>query len=213
MPAASGRAWAHGRAARSIVDRPARLVVGAIVIILSELARHRSDVRPGPAVRRLRGPHRGRRRQLQRDRQHARELGRRSSSAGCRSASRFKAGLFNIGAQGQFLMGALGAVIVGRRRCASRRAIVAIPLALAVGMRLRRVLGLHPGRPQGDAGAHEVVTTIMLNFVAIAILAWAVSGPLSVEGSPRTRSPRTSGTPPSRSSSGGTATSGSSSRR
>ena len=44
--------------------------------------------------------------------------------------------------------------------------------------------GFIPGILKAVSGAHEVVTTIMLNYVAISILAWAVSGPLKVPGSP-----------------------------
>jgi simple sugar transport system permease protein len=94
----------------------------------------------------------------------------------------FKGGLFNIGAQGQFMMGALGSVIVGvQLREASP--IVAIPAALAAGMLFGLAWGFIPGALKALSGAHEVVTTIMLNFVALAVLAAAVNGPLNVEGS------------------------------
>lgn len=95
----------------------------------------------------------------------------------------FKAGLFNIGAQGQFLIGALSAVIVGvwLREAPS---LIAIPLSLAAGMLGGAVWGFIPGLLKATSGAHEVVTTIMLNFVAIATLAAMVSGPLDVPGSP-----------------------------
>ena len=94
----------------------------------------------------------------------------------------FKAGLFNIGVQGQFLMGALGSVIVGVQLRESP-AIVAVPLALAAGMIFGAVWGFIPGFLKAVSGAHEVVTTIMLNFIALAVLAAAVSGPLNVVGS------------------------------
>lgn len=95
----------------------------------------------------------------------------------------FKAGLFNIGAQGQFLMGALGSVIVGIQLRESP-AIVAIPGAIIAGMLAGAAWGFIPGFLKATRGAHEVVTTIMLNFIAIAFLAFMVSGPLDVEGSP-----------------------------
>jgi simple sugar transport system permease protein len=96
----------------------------------------------------------------------------------------FRAGLFNIGAQGQFLMGALGAVIVG---VAVRDVspILAIPAALAAGMIFGAAYGFIPGILKATSGAHEVVTTIMLNFIAIGILAAMVSGPLKVPASPQ----------------------------
>jgi ABC-type uncharacterized transport system permease subunit len=95
----------------------------------------------------------------------------------------FKAGLFNIGAQGHFLMGALGSVIVGVQ-LREAPGIVAIPLSLAAGLLAGAIWGFIPGFLKATRGAHEVVTTIMLNFIAVAFLAFMVSGPLDVEGSP-----------------------------
>jgi simple sugar transport system permease protein len=93
----------------------------------------------------------------------------------------FKAGLFNIGVQGQFLMGALGAVFVGVMVRESPP-LVAIPLALLGGMVAGAVYGFIPGILKAVSGAHEVVTTIMLNLIAISILTWTVAGPLKVAG-------------------------------
>ena len=95
----------------------------------------------------------------------------------------FKAGLFNIGVQGQFLMGALGAVIVGVW-VADLPPIVAIPLATLAGIAAGAAWGFIPGFLKAVSGAHEVVSTIMLNYIAVAILAAAVSGPLKVPKSP-----------------------------
>jgi general nucleoside transport system permease protein len=94
----------------------------------------------------------------------------------------FKAGLFNIGAQGQFLLGALGSVTVG---IALNQAspFIAIPAALAAGAVAGAAWGFIPGLLKAITGAHEVVTTIMLNYVAVATIAWAVSGPLDQPGS------------------------------
>jgi general nucleoside transport system permease protein len=94
----------------------------------------------------------------------------------------FKAGLFNIGAAGQFTMGVLGSVAVGAALRESP-AIVAIPLALAAGMLFGAVWGFIPGFLKATSGAHEVVTTIMLNYVAYAVFAAAINGPLTVQGS------------------------------
>lgn len=95
----------------------------------------------------------------------------------------FKAGLFNIGAQGQFLMGALGAVAAGVA-VATAPPIVAIPVALGAGILAGAFWGFIPGFLKAMSGAHEVVTTIMLNYIAVGVLAWAVSGPLKVPASP-----------------------------
>ena len=55
---------------------------------------------------------------------------------------------------------------------------MAVPVSLIAGMIFGAAWGFIPGFLKAVSGAHEVVTTIMLNFVAIAILAAAVSGPL-----------------------------------
>ncbi|MEO8245990.1 MAG: ABC transporter permease [Chloroflexota bacterium] len=92
----------------------------------------------------------------------------------------FKAGLFNIGAQGQFLMGGLAAAAVGVAT-AGLPPIAAIPLALMAGVAAGFAYGFIPGFLKAFTGAHEVVTTIMLNYVAIQIIAYVVSGPLRGE--------------------------------
>lgn len=96
----------------------------------------------------------------------------------------FKAGLFNIGAQGQFLVGALGAVIVGvwLRDAPAPIGIVAATLA---GMLFGAIWGFVPGFLKAVSGAHEVVSTIMMNYIAIQLLAAMVSGPLKVPKSPQ----------------------------
>ena len=103
--------------------------------------------------------------------------------AGLSVALAFKAGLFNIGATGQFLLGALGAVAVGVA-VSNLPPIVAIPLAMGAGMLAGAFWGFIPGALKAISGAHEVVTTIMLNYIAVAVVAWAVSGPLDTPESP-----------------------------
>jgi general nucleoside transport system permease protein len=95
----------------------------------------------------------------------------------------FKGGLFNIGAAGQFLMGALAAVAVGVA-VKSQPAFVAFPVALLAGLLGGAFWGFIPGILKAVSGAHEVVTTIMLNYIAVAVLAAVVSGPLDQPGSP-----------------------------
>jgi ABC-type uncharacterized transport system permease subunit len=95
----------------------------------------------------------------------------------------FKAGLFNIGVTGQFLMGALGAVAAGVA-VANQPPIVAIPIAVLAGTAAGGLWAFIVGALKALSGAHEVVTTIMLNYVAISVLAALVSGPLKVPNSP-----------------------------
>jgi simple sugar transport system permease protein len=100
--------------------------------------------------------------------------------AGLAVALGFKAGLFNIGATGQFLMGGLAAAAVGVAT-APLPPIAAIPLAVGAGLLAGLAYGFIPGFLKAYTGAHEVVTTIMLNYVAFQILAYLASGPLRGE--------------------------------
>ena len=93
----------------------------------------------------------------------------------------FKAGLFNIGAQGQFLMGALGSAAVGAW-AAGESGIVAVPAAILAGAALGAAWGFIPGALKAWTGAHEVVTTIMLNFIAGALIGYLITGPLEAPG-------------------------------
>ena len=93
----------------------------------------------------------------------------------------FKAGLFNIGAQGQFLMGALGSAAVGAW-VAGAPGLVAIPAAILAGAVLGAAWGFIPGALKAWTGAHEVVTTIMLNFIAGALIGYLITGPLEAPG-------------------------------
>jgi simple sugar transport system permease protein len=86
----------------------------------------------------------------------------------------FKAGLFNIGVAGQFLVGAFAAAVVGAS-LASAPAVLAMPLALMTGGVAGAAYGFIPGYLKARTGAHEVVTTIMLNSTAALLLTWAVT--------------------------------------
>ncbi len=96
----------------------------------------------------------------------------------------FRGGLFNIGAQGQFLMGAVAAVAAGQI-FGDSGPWIAIPLALLAGCLAGAAWGFIPGVLKAVSGAHEVVTTIMLNYTAIAVLSWLVVGPLRLPKSPQ----------------------------
>ena len=95
----------------------------------------------------------------------------------------FKAGLFNIGVQGQFIMGVLGSVAVGV--ALSKQPVwIAMPLAVLAGTLCGAAIGGLVGVLKAFSGAHEVVTTIMLNYIAGNILAAFVVGPLRVPRAP-----------------------------
>lgn len=96
--------------------------------------------------------------------------------SGLAVAFAFKAGLFNIGAQGQLLFGAIVAAFVGFS-IEGLPAIIHAPLALLVGALAGALYGFIPGALKTYTGAHEVITTIMLNFVAINMTDYLADGP------------------------------------
>jgi general nucleoside transport system permease protein len=88
----------------------------------------------------------------------------------------FKAGLFNIGVEGQMLVGALAAAWVGTLGwVAGLPGIVAGALVLTAGALGGLAYGAIPGVLKAYAGAHEVITTIMLNAIALRMIEWLIS--------------------------------------
>ena len=90
--------------------------------------------------------------------------------AGLSVALAFKSGLFNIGAQGQFIFGAIGASYVGFRYEFSP--VLHVFLAILAGVILAGIFGGFVGLLKAKTGAHEVIVTIMLNYVASLFLLW-----------------------------------------
>ncbi|MPZ73695.1 MAG: ABC transporter permease [Nitriliruptorales bacterium] len=88
----------------------------------------------------------------------------------------FKAGLFNIGAQGQLLMGALAAAWVGTWGwVAGVPSVIAIPMVLLAGLVGGLLYGGIPGVLKARTGAHEVIVTIMLNAIAARMAEWLIN--------------------------------------
>lgn len=85
----------------------------------------------------------------------------------------FKAGLLNIGASGQFLLGTITAVAVGIN-FPGLPAPIHLPLAILAGVAGGVVWGAIPGLLKVTTGAHEVIVTIMLNYVASLLAGWTV---------------------------------------
>ena len=82
----------------------------------------------------------------------------------------FRSGLFNIGAQGQFIFGAIGASYVGFNFNFSP--IIHVTLALLAGITLAGIYGGVVGILKAKTGAHEVIVTIMLNYIASLFILW-----------------------------------------
>ncbi len=91
-----------------------------------------------------------------------------------------RAGLFNIGAESQLAAGGFAAALVGLVLPSGLPALLVLPLfVLAAGM-AGGIVGSIPGVLKSRFGAHEVITTIMLNFVVLALLNYLISEHLSV---------------------------------
>ncbi|MBI1243896.1 MAG: ABC transporter permease [Alphaproteobacteria bacterium] len=100
----------------------------------------------------------------------------------------FHAGLFNIGGEGQAYVAGLGATLV----CLGLDALpgfLVVPLAILAAAAFGAAWGAIPGWLQARRGSHVVITTIMFNFLASALMTYMLSNVLldPTYGSPETR--------------------------
>jgi ABC-type uncharacterized transport system permease subunit len=86
----------------------------------------------------------------------------------------FRTGLFNIGAEGQFIMGMTGATIIGVK-IQGLPAIIHAPLAVIAGALLAGCWGAIAGYLKARRGVNEVITTIMLNWIALFLSNYIVN--------------------------------------
>ena len=108
--------------------------------------------------------------------------------AGLAVALGFKCGLFNIGVEGQLAMGSMCAAVAGYA-ITGLPLIIHLPLALLAGVLGGAVWGAIPGLLRARTGAHEVITTIMLNYVAIRLTDYLIKGPFRDRSSSAPRTP------------------------
>jgi simple sugar transport system permease protein len=78
----------------------------------------------------------------------------------------FRAGLFNLGVDGQFLMGGLGASIAATLVAGRLPPLLGLAVAIAGGIIAGGAYAFIPGLLKARTGAHEVITTLMLNGIA-----------------------------------------------
>lgn len=108
--------------------------------------------------------------------------------AGLAVALGFRAGLFNIGVEGQIFMGAALATYVGYS-FTNLPAILHLPLTIVAGMVGGAIWGIIPGWLKAKTGAHEVINTIMMNYIAFRIISWLLRGPMQRPGAGKPVSP------------------------
>ena len=94
----------------------------------------------------------------------------------------FKGGLFNIGAEGQLALGAVAAAWTGYALPdwlgISLPAVVHIPLTVLAGVLAGAIWGGIPGWLKARFGGHEVINTIMMNYIALNITSYLLNGPM-----------------------------------
>jgi simple sugar transport system permease protein len=95
--------------------------------------------------------------------------------AGLSVAIGFRVGLFNIGAEGQLFVGALGTVWVATA-FKGLPGIIHVPLALLGGAICGGIWGMIPGWLKAKTGAHEVINTIMMNYIAFRLSEYMLTG-------------------------------------
>jgi ABC-type uncharacterized transport system permease subunit len=102
--------------------------------------------------------------------------------AGLAVSIAMKAGLFNIGAEGQMYMGGLGLTLVMLALDQSTPAWLLIPAAMVGAAVFGAAWAFLPGYLQARRGSHVVVTTIMFNFIAASLMNFIIVKYLIPEG-------------------------------
>ena len=91
-----------------------------------------------------------------------------------------RAGLFNIGAEGQLAAGGFAAALFGLALPAGLPALLVLPAFVVVAGAAGGFVGGIPGVLKARFGAHEVITTIMINFIVLALLNYLISAHFNV---------------------------------
>ncbi len=91
-----------------------------------------------------------------------------------------RAGLFNVGAESQLAAGGFAAALAGLTLPTGTPALLAVPLCLVAAMIGGGVVGALPGWLRARFGASEVIVTIMLNFIVLALLNYIIAAHLHV---------------------------------
>lgn len=99
-----------------------------------------------------------------------------------------KGGQFNIGGEGQIYLGALGSTLIGLL-LTHVPSFIHIPLALAAGFLFGALWGMLAGFFKAYRGVNEVITTLLLNYIALNLISYLVNGPLAEPNAPSAYSP------------------------
>jgi general nucleoside transport system permease protein len=97
--------------------------------------------------------------------------------AGIGLAISFRANLINIGAEGQMIVGAIVATLVAFT-LPNLPMPIAVALVMLSGFAGGALYGTFPGYLKAKFGTSEIITTIMLNYIAVSLLAFLLDGPM-----------------------------------
>jgi simple sugar transport system permease protein len=97
-----------------------------------------------------------------------------------------RAGLFNVGAEGQLAIAGLAAATVGARLAPGTPSWIALPAVIAAALVAGAAWSAIPALLRARHGAHEVISTIMMNRIADVVIALAFAQGLAVPGQVRT---------------------------
>ena len=95
----------------------------------------------------------------------------------------FRCGLFNIGAEGQLYVAALATAFVGIK-AAALPAVLLVPLCITTAIAAGAIWAMIPGILKARFGSHEVINTIMLNFIGISLVGYFTQYYLKTPGDP-----------------------------
>lgn len=98
----------------------------------------------------------------------------------------YRCGVFNLGGEGQFIMGAVAAIVTVL--VTGAQGVAGIVLAIAVGALAGAVWGAIPGVMKIGRGLNEMITSIMLNYVATLFMGYIYTSPFRDGGNPQTPS-------------------------
>lgn len=101
----------------------------------------------------------------------------------------YRCGVFNVGATGQLIIGAIFGSLVGTQ-FADLAPIIHIPLMLIMGFIGGALYGWIAGFLKERFGANELIVTTMMNYIAVQILAYCVAGPLKDPATAATSTPQ-----------------------
>lgn len=97
----------------------------------------------------------------------------------------YRCGVFNLGAEGQFVMGAIASIVISTK-LHGMPSVLLLLISLLAGAIAGGLWGLIPGLLKIKRGLNEMIVSIMLNYIAVLFMGYLYSGPLREGSVPQT---------------------------